>query len=75
MAAGDPRLSLEERYGTHAGYVCVVTAAVNKAVQQRFLLASDAPTLIANATASNVLGPPFAPTSADTDLGNSLCPH
>ena len=26
QSAGDPRLSLEERYGTHAGYVCVVTA-------------------------------------------------
>jgi hypothetical protein len=75
MAAGDPRLSLEERYGTHAGYVCVVTTAVNRAVQQRFLLASDAPTLIANATASNVLGPPFVPTAADIALGNSLCAH
>ena len=32
LAAGDPRPSLEERYGTHAGYVCVVTRAVNKAV-------------------------------------------
>jgi len=74
-AAGDPRLSLEERYGTHAGYVCVVTAAVNKALQQRFLLPSDAPTLIANATASNVLGPPFVPTAADIALGNSLCAH
>jgi hypothetical protein len=73
MAAGDPRLSLEERYGTHAGYVCVVTAATNRAVQQRFLLPSDAQTLIANATASNVLGPPFTPTSADTAQGNSLC--
>ena len=71
--AGDPRPSLEERYGTHAGYVCVVTAAVNKAVQQRFLLASDAPTLIANATASNVLGPPFLPTPADTARAASLC--
>ena len=27
QAANDPRLSLQERYGTHAGYVCVVTAA------------------------------------------------
>ena len=27
ISAGDPRPSLEERYGTHAGYVCVVTAA------------------------------------------------
>jgi len=73
MTAGDPRPSLEERYGTHAGYVCVVTAAVNRAVQQRFLLPSDAATLIANATAGNVLGPPFVPTSEDMDRANSLC--
>ena len=72
QAAGDPRLSLEERYGTHAGYVCVVTAAANKAVQQRFLLASDAQTLIAQAIAANVLVGYFA-TPADTDLANSLC--
>jgi Alpha/beta hydrolase domain len=74
-AAVDPRLSLQERYGTHAGYVCVVTAAANSAVQHRFLLASDAQTLIANATASNVLGPPYVPTSADITLANSLCSH
>jgi hypothetical protein len=75
VAAGDPRLSLEERYGTHDGYVCVVTAAANEAVQQRFLLASDAQTLISNATASNVLAPPYVPTVADMTLANSLCPH
>ena len=74
-AAGDPRLSLEERYGTLAGYVCVVTAAANWAVQQRFLLASDAETLISKAAASNVLGPPYVPTSADTARANSLCSH
>jgi len=74
-AAGDPRLSLQERYGTHAGYVCVVTATANWAVQQRFLLASDAQTLISNAAASNVLGPPYVPTSADITLANSLCSH
>jgi hypothetical protein len=75
IAAGDPRLSLEERYGTHDGYVCVVTAAVNKAVHQRFLLSSDAQTLISSATASNVLAAPYVPTPADTDLANSLCPR
>ena len=69
-AAGDPRLSLEERYGTHDGYVCLVTAAANEAVQQRFLLASDATTLISNAAASNVLGPPYTPTSADITLAS-----
>jgi hypothetical protein len=69
----DPRLSLQERYGTHAGYVCVVTAAANEAVQQRFLLESDATNLIANASASNVLAPPYMPTAADMKLANSLC--
>lgn len=71
----DPRLSLEERYGTHDGYVCVVTAAANEAVEERFLLASDAQALIANAKASNVLGAPYTPSPADTALGKSLCSH
>jgi Alpha/beta hydrolase domain len=74
-AARDPRPSLQERYGTNAGYVCVVTAAANEAVQQRFLLASDAQMLISNATASNVLGPPYMPTPADMNRANSLCSH
>jgi hypothetical protein len=74
--AGDPRLSLQERYGTHAGYICVVTAAANEAVNERFLLPSDATTLIANANASNVLAsPPYTPTSADIARGTSLCPQ
>ncbi len=73
LAAGDPRISLEERYGTHAGYVCVVTRAVNRAVQQRFMLPSDAPTVIATAAASNVLAAPFVPTSKDTMFAGFLC--
>jgi hypothetical protein len=31
LAANDPRPSLEERYGTHDGYVAAVTAAANNA--------------------------------------------
>jgi hypothetical protein len=73
LAAGDPRPSLEERYGTHDGYVCVVTRAVNVAVQQRFLLPSEAPTLIANAAASNVLAAPFVPTPKDNVFASLLC--
>jgi hypothetical protein len=73
LAANDPRPSLEERYGTHAGYVCVVTRAVNRAVAQRLLLPSEAPTLIANATASNVLAAPFVPTSKDNVFASLLC--
>ena len=35
---GDPRLSVEERYGTLEGYVCGVERAAKQAVADRFLL-------------------------------------
>ena len=73
MSASDPRPSLEERYGTHAGYVCVVTAAANKAVEQGFLLVTDAQTLITQASASNVLTSGYTSTNADDGIANSLC--
>jgi hypothetical protein len=57
VASGDPRLSLVERYGDHAGYVAAVRAAADNAVAQGFLLQSDADALIAQAVASNVLNP------------------
>jgi hypothetical protein len=50
IASGDPRLSLQERYGNTAGYVSAVTAAVNSLVSQRLMLASDATGAINNAT-------------------------
>ena len=55
MANEDPRLSLEERYHDHAGYVAAVQAAANDAVAQGFLLSDDAKALVAAAQASNVL--------------------
>ena len=55
LAKNDPRLSLEERYGDHAGYVQAVQQAAENAVAQGFLLQADANTLITNATASMVL--------------------
>lgn len=56
-ASGDLRLSLEERYGSHAGYVAAVRAAAANAVAQGFLLQADADALIAQADASAVLNP------------------
>jgi hypothetical protein len=53
-AAGDPRLSLEERYPTHAVYVAKVTAAANQLVQQRLLLQQDADLIISQANAAAV---------------------
>ncbi len=72
IAASDPRPSLEERYGTHQGYVCVVTNAANKNVSQRFLRTSAATTLIAQAQAGNVLTD-IAPTAADQQVADHLC--
>ena len=55
VAAGDPRLSLEERYGTHDAYVARVKAAAARAVAERFLLPDDAARLVAQAEKSSVL--------------------
>jgi hypothetical protein len=55
LASGDPRPSLEERYGTHENYVAQVRAAAERLVRGRYLLQDDADRLIAQAEASKVL--------------------
>ena len=55
QANGDPRRSLQERYGDHAGYVAAVAKAVARAVAEGFLLEADAAALTAAAQASAVL--------------------
>jgi hypothetical protein len=55
LARNDPRPSLEERYGDHAGYVAAVEAGAKKAVVAGFLLEADAKALRAQADASDVL--------------------
>jgi Alpha/beta hydrolase domain len=55
IANEDPRPSLEERYGDHAGYVAAVQGAARKAVAAGFLLEADAKALIAAAQGSDVL--------------------
>lgn len=55
LAVGDPRLSLEERYGNHRGYVTAVTLAAHRLVEQRLLLPEDADRAIDEARASEVL--------------------
>ena len=57
LGKGDPRLSLQERYGSHDGYVAAVRKAAAHAVERGFLLQLDADALIAQAQASNVLAP------------------
>ena len=47
--------SLEERYGTHDGYVAMVRKAAEQAVRDRFLLPDDAARIVREAEASDVL--------------------
>lgn len=54
-ASNDPRPSLEERYGDHAGFVAAVRKAADKAKAAGFLLEKDAAKLIKEAEASAVL--------------------
>jgi hypothetical protein len=55
LRAGDPRLSVQERYTDQAGYVAALTAAANDLVARRFMLRVDADAAIANAVANPVL--------------------
>jgi len=55
MANNDPRPSLEERYGDHAGYVDAVRDAAAKVAAAGFLLPTDAERLIGAAEAGDVL--------------------
>ncbi|SDH96388.1 alpha/beta hydrolase domain-containing protein [Propionivibrio dicarboxylicus] len=55
VAAGDPRRSLEERYGSHEGYVQAVRRAAERARGEGFLLPADAERLIRAAEDSRVL--------------------
>ncbi|RYE10029.1 MAG: hypothetical protein EOP44_01990 [Sphingobacteriaceae bacterium] len=55
LATGDPRLSLAERYGTHAGYVQAVTKAAKLLEARRLLLPEDVQNYIQEAENSKVL--------------------
>jgi hypothetical protein len=55
LSSGDPRLSLEERYGTHEKYVGQVRIAAERLVRGRYLLQDDADRVIAQAEVSKVL--------------------
>lgn len=72
-ATGDPRPSLEERYGTHEGYGCVVRQAVRKAVAERFLLQDDAERMIAEVDQSDVLRGGGAVSPAAIARAAALC--
>jgi hypothetical protein len=55
LASGDSRLSLEERYRDHRGFVKAVENAAKKLVRERFLLEEDAEKFIKAAEDSDIL--------------------
>ncbi|MBV9549107.1 MAG: hypothetical protein JO256_05470 [Alphaproteobacteria bacterium] len=54
LASGDPRPSLEERYGSHANYVAKVRQAALQLVADRFLLPADAERLAQEAEKASI---------------------
>jgi hypothetical protein len=77
IANHDERLSLQERYGTKQGYLCLVTRAANRATAERYLMAADRERVLAQATAAagSFLPDRDASTtsSEDKEIGDSLC--
>ena len=55
LASGDPRRSLEERYGDHAGFVQAVERATEDSVTRRYLLEEDGEIIIKMAEDSDIL--------------------
>ena len=49
LLTGDPRLSLEERYGTHGGWVSKVAQTANELVREGYLLPRDKAKIISEA--------------------------
>jgi len=54
IAAGDPRLSIQERYSSHAAYVTLVTNAAQQLENERLLLDADVQAYITAAEAASV---------------------
>jgi hypothetical protein len=60
LASGDPRLSIEERYGDYATYSSLVRKAVDNLVRSGYLLPSDAEAAL-NKNLNNVLSKNLLP--------------
>ena len=71
-AAGDPRPSLQERYGTREGHACAVAAAAARGVAARFLRPEEAERTVAAARESDVLAG-VTPGPEDAARARALC--
>ena len=73
MEKNDSRLSVEERYGTLEGYMCVVQRAVDQAVKERLLLSDDATRLVTQARESVVLPHDAESTDGNRAVARRVC--
>lgn len=73
LDAHDSRLSVEERYGTLEGYICVVDRAVSQAVKDRFLLEADAARLKREVRESRVLPTNQESSPEDQAIARAAC--
>jgi hypothetical protein len=74
LSSNDPRPSLEERYGTQAGYICLVKKTADREVSRRLLRREDADRVVKEAAAvDNFVGIPDDP--ARNVLAETLCRH
>jgi hypothetical protein len=56
LASGDERPSVEERYGSRAGYLAAVSTAIGRSVRERLLLPEDGARLLEEARAATETG-------------------
>jgi hypothetical protein len=70
---GDPRRSIEERYGTQEGYACAVRRAAEALVRDRFLLRDDADRQIAAAAKARILPANGEGTAEERQIAAGLC--
>lgn len=70
-ASGDPRLSLEERYGSKTGYLCQLHKVADREVERRFLLPADAAKLIDLAERADFL--PMTASGPAKQVEDRLC--
>ncbi len=70
---GDPRRSIEERYGTQEGYACAVRRAAEALLRDRFLLRDDADRQIAAAAKARILPANAESTAEARQIAAGLC--
>lgn len=72
-ALGDPRLSLEERYGDQEGFECAVHRAAKQLLEERLLLTADADRIGEQAVKSDVLPRAASSSATARAIAEKLC--